>query len=535
MSFSEIISFYLNINLLVCVAYFVLWFFGSVFRFSQTTISSQSWLKLHYQTLAILFICANIQWFFPKTEWFQTPVKIWSQALDHNGTQIFSDQVNQGYLSLSDQKPQHLVDTKTLEQIWFHVFIILFTLGMTAILKQVWQLWRLRQNSFLVRKIGNVEIRTIQDLSIPFSFYLPGKAYVMLPTKILTNATDLRVATLHELQHHRQRDTLWVYPLLVLNLFCFINPFMHLWCKWVSEIQEFACDDALVDRKKVSSLDYASCLFQAAQTQLGQTAPPACATGFVGLFQQNILKRRIQNMFTEKNTNGKRSMCILMITIIASLLTTISYASKGFVQDRRVTMSEGLEYGKRAQEGSAFPIVMNDRVLKQLNRYVGTPEGREFMRKSLIRMETYKDLVTDKLAEYGAPIELMAIPLVESGYQNLSPASNKVKAAGVWQFIASTARIYGLRVDEQVDERMQPELLTDAAMRYLLSNRLRFKDWHLSILAFNLGESAVQKGIDQVGSKNAWHLVENGIENDRDYLPKVMAAIIIMKNPNLVN
>jgi len=102
-------------------------------------------------------------------------------------------------------------------------------------------------------------------------------------------------------------------------------------------------------------------------------------------------------------------------------------------------------------------------------------------------------------------------------------------------FIKSTARNYGLQVDDQVDERLNVDLLTDAAMRYLQSNYLRFKDWHLSALSYNIGENAVQEAIRRSGSKDAWVLIRNGYENDRNYLPKLMAAILIMKNPESLN
>ena len=129
----------------------------------------------------------------------------------------------------------------------------------------------------------------------------------------------------------------------------------------------------------------------------------------------------------------------------------------------------------------------------------------------------------------------MAVPIIESGYQNLTEKDNQsMKAAGIWQFIPETARNYGLRVDRKTDERLDVNLLTDAAMRYLQSNHLRFKDWQLSALAYNMGEDAVQKGMDALGSRDAWTLIRNGYEGDKDYLPKLMAAILIMRNPDSV-
>jgi membrane-bound lytic murein transglycosylase D len=129
----------------------------------------------------------------------------------------------------------------------------------------------------------------------------------------------------------------------------------------------------------------------------------------------------------------------------------------------------------------------------------------------------------------------MAVPIIESGYQNLTEQSNQsMKAAGIWQFIPQTARNYGLRVDSKTDERLDVSLLTDAAMRYLQSNNLRFKDWQLSALSYNMGEDAVQKAMSALGSRDAWELIRNGYEGDKDYLPKLMAAILVMRNPDSV-
>ena len=188
----------------------------------------------------------------------------------------------------------------------------------------------------------------------------------------------------------------------------------------------------------------------------------------------------------------------------------------------------------RARKDTDFPVTVNDLVLKELNRYVGTAEGRDFMRLSLLRMENYRTLVGSKIKAYQVPIELMAIPIIESGYRNFHQSQHKGWGAGIWMFIASTARTYGLRVDEQTDERLNETLLTDVAMRYLKSNELRFQDWLLSIMAYNMGEVKLEKAMRETGSRDAWQIVRAGYENDKTYLAKIMAAILIMKNPESV-
>lgn len=241
-------------------------------------------------------------------------------------------------------------------------------------------------------------------------------------------------------------------------------------------------------------------------------------------------------MLLSPQKNTARSLVfsrgLAAVTFAGLLLASI--ASHGLVQDRRVTLKEAQRMAARAQSDTEFPVVVNDLVLKELNRYLGTPGGREYMRKALRSFEQYQSMIEEKVAEYRLPKELMAIPIMESGYQNLPQADQKGWGAGLWMFIESTARIYGLRVDEKVDERLNPQLETDAAMRYLKSNWLMFKDWQLAVLAYNTGERAIQEGIRKYGTRDAWALTRNGVENDGRYLAKVMAAVLIFKNPDSV-
>jgi len=188
----------------------------------------------------------------------------------------------------------------------------------------------------------------------------------------------------------------------------------------------------------------------------------------------------------------------------------------------------------KAQSESGFPVVVNGLVLKQLNRFIGTPEGREYMRSALQRMETYRSTISIYMQKYAIPAEIMAVPIVESGYKNLAPGENGQHGAGIWSIIPSTGHNFGLRVGKNHEERLEIGPSTDAAMRLLQMNNLRFKDWYLSTLAYNMGEGGVQKGIDATGSRDVWTLIRNGYEGDKDYLPKVIAAILIMKNPETV-
>ena len=170
-------------------------------------------------------------------------------------------------------------------------------------------------------------------------------------------------------------------------------------------------------------------------------------------------------------------------------------------------------------------------VLKELNSYLGTPEGREFIKDSLLRMNQYRNGIEKKIEEYGVPMEFLAIPIVESGYQNLE---QKVSGAGLWMFIQPTARAFGLTVNNKEDQRMDVDIETDAAMRYLLASKLKFSDWQLSVLAYNAGERNVQKTIEKTGSRNVWDVARALYKDDNNFYAKFIAALIIMNNPDSV-
>lgn len=223
-----------------------------------------------------------------------------------------------------------------------------------------------------------------------------------------------------------------------------------------------------------------------------------------------------------------------LVAALGVILAATAWASQGWVQDRRISMAEARKMMENAPP-SEFPLTVNEDVVRELNRYLGTPEGREFIGQALQRMQAYKPLIEAKVREYGVPAELMAIPIVESGYQNLGASSQHPQwGAGLWMFIKSTAHKFGLRVDAEVDERLNETLLTDAALRYLKSNQLLFKDWPLAVLAYNMGEESVRKAQRKTGLHEAWALIHAGYENDRNYLAKVTAAILILRHPESV-
>lgn len=534
MSQLPILSTYAAMNLLIAMAYLILQVGRCLTSIGREHTTAQSELRVHYVVLSAIFVTAVSYPFLPRYSAFQPIVKVWSAQSIKKFAVQYSVISHNGYINLPNGNIQSALDLNVFALISFIVFIIIFAFGAFYLIRDIRRLRRIQRQSHLIKRIGRVSILATDNCTIPFSYSWLRKSCVVVPIAILSANRDYRMIVAHELQHHRQKDTRWVYVLWGFRTLFAINPFIHLWSHWLEEIQEFACDEALVDRKKVESRQYIRCLVEAAEKSFAGRFVPVCATGFTFLGRRKLLTRRIERMVSTKSRT-KKSM-IWTIGVMAIVITAATaFASQGLVQDRRVSLTDARRMAAHAQGQTTFPVVVNDLVLRQLNRYIGTPEGREFMRLSLQRMESYRSVVEAKISEYHAPIELMAVPLIESGYQNLAPNNINGVGAGIWMFLSPTARDFGLRVDDHIDERLNPEILTDAAMRYLQGGRLKFNDWLLALLGFNMGDNKVLEGIRATGSRDAWELVRHGFENDSDYLAKVIAAILIMKNPDSVN
>ncbi len=536
MTLAQSLSTYLNLNLLLIVGFLGLRLFSLTLSRRGLRLQAGVELRLHYTVFLVILGLTAIHPMLPRNQVFSPAAKVWAAQSIKSFAQDYTMPDQGGYLSLPTPRGTSTVQADRIATLGLTLGIILFILGAFFISRDLHTLFKTKRRSFLVRKIGRVRILVNDQIHVPFSYWLPGQANIVVPTVLIARTTDYQMAIAHELQHHRHGDTRWVYAIWGLKWICILNPAVHFWNRWISELQEFACDETLVDQNKVESQAYARCLVEVAQTAIDQKHVPACATGLMFLVERNLLHRRIERMFSNSTNKMGRSISVAVGAFITLILGATAFASSGLVQDRRVTIDQAHAMAKKAESETGFPVVVNDRVLKQLNRYIGTVEGRDFIRESIARMENHRAIVNDALKKYDMPVEIMAIPIIESGYQNLTERSgSSVRSAGIWQFIRQTARNYGLKVDDQHDERLNVALNTDAAMRYLQSNHLRFRDWQLAILAYNMGEAAVQKAMNTLRTRDAWKLIRNGYEGDKDYLAKVMAAILIMRNPESMN
>lgn len=413
------------------------------------------------------------------------------------------------------------------------VFIVGLALGLARIAYGVVATRRVLADAQLIRHSGSLYVLASEAIAVPFSFWMPGRYFIAVPSSLLVDSGDLRVALRHEAQHHRQGDTRMLYALQLLLGLCFWNPALHALVRCLRELQEFACDEALLEKRGVAAQPYCACLLRIAEHACGQRAP-LIAMSMADHANKSVFTRRIEHMLNRPQEYSKASRIAVLAFAGLAVLSMTAATVAATVKDRRITANDAQQMASAARANSAFPIVVNESVVQELNRYLGTPDGRQFVRESLVRMQAHRELIGGKLEQYGLPRELMAVPLVESGYRNLPSNQSAVRAAGLWQFIEPTARRYSLRVDARTDERLDVLAETNAAVRMFSDLHRHFGDWGLALLAFNAGNSLVEQGIRETGSRDVWSIVGSGYENDRDYMPRVMAAILIMQNPDVV-
>jgi membrane-bound lytic murein transglycosylase D len=154
------------------------------------------------------------------------------------------------------------------------------------------------------------------------------------------------------------------------------------------------------------------------------------------------------------------------------------------------------------------------------------------------RLRRYEGMIRSRFKSYGVPEDLVYLGLIESGYSNT--AVSRAKAVGMWQFMTYTAQRYGLQVDQWVDDRRDPFKATDAAAQHLRDLDSMFGSWYLAAAAYNGGTGRVMRGIkrlpgepEELTDETFFSLAARRYlrPETRDYVPKLIAAALIAKDP----
>jgi len=183
-----------------------------------------------------------------------------------------------------------------------------------------------------------------------------------------------------------------------------------------------------------------------------------------------------------------------------------------------------------SQVAHDLPIEINDRVLGFLD-YYENGRGRGAIEFGLERLGKYQPMIERILKEEGVPQDLIYLCQAESAFE--PRALSRAAAKGMWQFISSRGKEYGLRQTWWIDERSDPEKSTRAAARHLKDLYQEFGDWYLAMAAYNSGPVRVQRALEKTGADNFWTLAEKKAlpKETVNYVPNILALTIIGKNP----
>ena len=178
-----------------------------------------------------------------------------------------------------------------------------------------------------------------------------------------------------------------------------------------------------------------------------------------------------------------------------------------------------------------IPFEFNRRVEKWITYF--SQKDRERFQRFFDRGEPYREVIVDILESNGVPADLYYLGMIESGFN--AHAKSSAKAVGVWQFMRTTGRLYGLQSDHAIDERRDPIRATEAAAKMLLDLKRQFKSWHLALAAYNAGSGRIRSAIRRGRSHDFWTLIERKVlpAETMDYVPKFLAARYIGENPSL--
>jgi membrane-bound lytic murein transglycosylase D len=208
------------------------------------------------------------------------------------------------------------------------------------------------------------------------------------------------------------------------------------------------------------------------------------------------------------------------------LLSTLAYAGIPPIPE---SMLKEAKERKSPHGADCMQLEMNESIEAWVTRF--STWDRERFERFMTRGSVYQALIEDTLVKHGLPSDLYYLAMIESGF--VIDATSRVRAKGIWQFTQGTGRRFGLRIDSQVDERLDPIRATEAAARYLKDLYDEFGSWYLAMAAYNAGEGKVRQAIRLGGTRDYWALTEGGYlpSETSAYVPIFQAAMRIAKSP----
>ncbi|MCU0236717.1 MAG: transglycosylase SLT domain-containing protein [Acidobacteria bacterium] len=185
--------------------------------------------------------------------------------------------------------------------------------------------------------------------------------------------------------------------------------------------------------------------------------------------------------------------------------------------------------GETAVVAYSLPVIVNSQVVSFLKAFQTI--RHEGIQRALDRMGEFIGPFKETLRRYGVPEDLAYLPIIESGFR--VDATSRARARGAWQFMAATARLFGLRVDWQVDERLDPFKAADAAARFLKHLHDEYGDWYIALACYNGGPRRVERAMRALQTADFFTINQSRHirRETKNYVPAFLASLIIARSP----
>jgi membrane-bound lytic murein transglycosylase D len=185
--------------------------------------------------------------------------------------------------------------------------------------------------------------------------------------------------------------------------------------------------------------------------------------------------------------------------------------------------------GEAAAITYSLPVIVNPQVVSFLKAFQTI--RHEGIQRALDRMGEFIGPFQESLRRHGVPEDLAYLPIIESGFR--VDATSRARARGAWQFMAATARLFGLRVDWQVDERLDPFKAADAAARFLKHLHDEYGDWYIALACYNGGPRRVERAMRALQTADFFTINQSRHirRETKNYVPAFLASLLIARSP----
>lgn len=412
---------------------------------------------------------------------------------------------------------------------------LLSALRALRVLRSEFALRDIYRNAELYRVFPGLDVRVSSVLSAPVATMVNFKRVVILDQETAAQPELVRIALVHEIQHHRNQDPRFAKILAWASALYVVNPMTWRLPANFELMEEQACDERVIARSWVDKKAYCRMLLEIAKKNL-QASPKMTYLTTRGLTRKkSMLHTRIESMMKTNKKYPRRT------ALIGAGLGTLAIAASSWKLGRWSAQAAPLvaNLGKYLNTSEPYGFFLPDSLALRevIHQKLSSPRFRSYIQKALDNYPEHGPYVEKQLAARGLPAGLLAVPMLESaldsqvGNEPRPPELDLEYSKGLWQFIPSTARSYGLVVTTELDERTDVVKSTAAALDLLTDLHQEFGDWPLAIAAYNVGPEKVKSAIQAGQSRDLAELVTKGLINR--YGLVVLAEMVIVNHQEL--